>query len=145
MATRSGPTECPDHILAKQKEFESDLATFPSPYALFYFDETAPNNILLKNDLGQRCCSKPDNQKIPTRVDSNSGAKVSKKEAMQYNLRKMFFDVDDIRLPQNGTGLKMLPSYTTSYKNYPAVCYDVVTPAHYNQFFRVRQRPGMFA
>lgn len=63
---------------------------------------------------------------------------------MKYDTRKLFFDVDDIRVPENGTGLKLLPSYTVSYRNYPAICYDVVAPHHYLEFFRTRDRPGMF-
>lgn len=152
MATRSGPTECPDHVLAKHQAFEQELKSFPSPYALYYFDETAPNNILLANDLNKKgleamsCNVKPDNQRIPKRDASGPGGEqLSREEKMKFGVRKMFFDVDDIRVPQDGTGLKMLPSYSTSYRNYPAVCYDVVTPHHYQQFFSKRQRPGMFA
>lgn len=144
MATRSGPTEVPDHILAKNYMF-NDKGSFASPFTLYYFDETAPNNILISNDLKKNYRGIEDGR-IPTQKGAEKAekSKCGKDEALQYSLRKMFFDIDDPRVPENGTGLKMLPGYSVSYKNYPAVCYDVVAPKHYNEFFRTRKVPGMF-
>lgn len=144
MACRSGPTECPDHIQAKHEGFYHQGSSFASPFSLYYFDETAPNNKLLANDLRVHFTG-VDDARTPTIKAKNSKAKCGNKSAMEYELRKLYFDIDDLRVPPKGTGLKMLPSHSVSYRNYPAVCYDVVAPTHYQDFFRARKAPGLFA
>lgn len=45
---RTGPTSWPAHIQIKEPGF---LKTGPSPLLLYYYDETAPNSVLLANDV----------------------------------------------------------------------------------------------
>eukprot|EP01054_Gregarina_sp_Poly1_P003187 Gregarina_sp_Poly_1__3186@NODE_1904_length_3115_cov_606_284121_g1231_i0_p1_GENE_NODE_1904_length_3115_cov_606_284121_g1231_i0NODE_1904_length_3115_cov_606_284121_g1231_i0_p1_ORF_typecomplete_len597_score75_00_NODE_1904_length_3115_cov_606_284121_g1231_i01511941 len=71
--------------------------------------------------------------------------KKESKRDFSYNIRKMYFDVEDPRIPEKGTGLKMLPAYSVSYRNFPVICYDVIAPKDYIDFFRVRKTPGMYA
>lgn len=165
MAVRSGPSECPPHILAKDPLFNSDgtpesntssaatssgaptpgldTPSFPSPYCLYYFDETAPNNLLIANHLKKRFCG-VDGKRIPTNTQGRETT-APKKEQLGYSVRKLFFDVDDIRTPPSDSVMKMLPSYSVSYANYPAVAYDVIAPHHYQDFFRDRKAPTLFA
>merc|ERR1719341_508423 len=50
-AVRSGPEEIPDHIMVKNPNFPKD--DHASPYTLFFYDVTAPNPVLLDNDVGR--------------------------------------------------------------------------------------------
>lgn len=47
-AIRDGPARYPDHILVTHPEFNTDR---PSPYMIYFYDITAPNPILLENDV----------------------------------------------------------------------------------------------
>ena len=67
------------------------------------------------------------------------------KRNMKYHKRKLYFEADDMRVPKaGGTAYSMLPSYSTSYKNYPVICYDVIQPEDYNGFFRERKAPPRY-
>eukprot|EP01069_Polyplicarium_translucidae_P000670 Polyplicarium_translucidae@DN1343_c0_g1_i1.p1 len=72
-------------------------------------------------------------------------AKPDKERELDYTLRKMYFDASDTRKINNdGTAFKMLPSYSTSYRNYPHVCFDVVTPENMGDFLRVKRPPRFY-
>lgn len=62
-----------------------------------------------------------------------------------YNIRKHFFDASKMKVTDQGSRRKLLPQYSVSYKNYPAVCYDVVVPMSNKDFYRARKAPGFFA
>eukprot|EP00915_Cephaloidophora_sp_WS-2016_P004204 GHVH01005656.1.p1 GENE.GHVH01005656.1~~GHVH01005656.1.p1 ORF type:complete len:287 (+),score=28.88 GHVH01005656.1:162-1022(+) len=243
-ATREGPARYPDHILVNHPKFDRNR---PSPYTVFFYDITAPNPILLENDVtrdarlrkrNQRSQSGPmvnskfwkedapmdyrhtktnsttstiSNPNRSTRHGGNSSGsdssyfysgsytsssssyssysssksrytmsstsskssslddrsvtdyvpyedrhdvgqvmhpdlRRSKKRDLKFSKREMYFDAHEMpdNSPFPGTIYSHLPQYSTSYKNYPNIAFDVVNPRNYREFYNERHAPGFF-
>jgi len=69
-----------------------------------------------------------------------------KKRDLHFAKRELYFDAHVI--PEDsadyGTKYSHLPQFSTSYKNYPYIAFDVLHPRNYREFFNERNTPGFF-
>jgi len=65
---------------------------------------------------------------------------------LHFAKRELYFDAHVMPEDSAGFGTKYshLPQYSTSYKNYPYVAFDVLHPRNYREFFNERNTPGFF-